>query len=215
MMARQENGDWPSISNENGKRARVRAVERLDSLLPADAETGVATFDAVRCYLGASMEMMARHGQPLTLLVIAPDPSDTLRRLGVQGGKLIGAAVARALRQESRVHDVVGLAPAESGDQVPSFLIIVPFLTEAHAGRFAERLRQAMTILACDKDRPWLTISAGIASMSLEADAPETLIRRGQRALQSAQRSGGSRVWSQSDSTQRLLDGIRPDSTKE
>src|SRR5689334_2819844 len=47
--------------------------QRLDALLPQDAETGVVSTKALRSYLHAMMEMADRYGQPLALLAVAVD----------------------------------------------------------------------------------------------------------------------------------------------
>jgi GGDEF domain-containing protein len=132
--------------------------------------------------------------------------------LGRKGGQLISSAIARCLRQETRVHDVIGRARIEGVPGVPSFLLVLPLMTEAYAAQFADRLREAMTISAGDDTGPWLTLSVGVASLSLDTDAPDTLIMRAQEALTSAQRAGGGRVWSHSDSVRRIVDRDRPES---
>src|SRR5437016_5353018 len=135
-------GEWFPLPNEDAHRVPAAApLVRLDSLLPRDAETGVATYEALRTYLGASMDLMARHGQPLTLLVIAPDASETLLSLGDGGARLIRAAIARYLRQETRIHDVVGRGPGDGAHGVPSFLLVLPLIAEPLGAQFAERLR--------------------------------------------------------------------------
>jgi diguanylate cyclase (GGDEF)-like protein len=161
------------------------------------------------------MDLMTRHAQPLTLLTIAADPGEALRRLGPNGAQLIGAAIARCLRQETRLHDVVGRSAANGPDGAPEFLLVLPLMTESVAVQFADRLREAMTTSAGDERRPWLTISIGVASLSLDTDAPETLILRSREALSSAQRAGGGRVWSHSDSIRRIVERHPPDSLQE
>jgi len=210
-------GEWFPLpeGQEELSSAGLGPPERLDSLLPTDTETGAATYNALKTYLGAFMDLMARHAQPLTLLTIAADPAEALRRLGPNGSRLIGAAIARCLKQETRLHDVIGRSPRNGPDGAPTFLVVLPLMTESIAAHFADRLRAAMTTSAGDETRPWLTISIGVASLSLDTDSPETLILRSQEALCSAQRAGGGRVWSHSDSVRRIVDRHRPDSMQE
>jgi len=202
------NGEWLPLpeSEANGPHASISIPERLDSLLPSDSDTGVAQFAAFRTYLGAYMDLMSRHGQPLTLLMIAADPSDTLRFLGAPGAKLIGGAISRWLRQETRVHDVLGRSPTDGPYGTPRFLMLCTLMPESPSAQFAERLREAMTISAADQGTPWLTLSVGVASLSLDTDSPETLILRAEAALGSAQRAGGGRVWTHSDTIRRIAD---------
>jgi GGDEF domain-containing protein len=209
--------EWFPLPDEHENRPEDEAPvsERLDSLFPVDAETSVATYDALRTCLSAFMDLMARQGQPLTLLAIAADPSDSLKRLGNNGALLIGMAIARCLRQETRIHDVVGRAQIAGGSGVPAFLIVLPLMTEALAAQFAERLREAMTTTAGEAGRSWLTVSVGVASLSLDTHSADTLILRAQGALASAQRAGGGRVWGHSDSLRRIVERDRPDALPE
>jgi GGDEF domain-containing protein len=208
-------GEWFPMPDEehSSPQAGAGSPDRLDSILPTDTETGVATYEALRTYLGALIDLMARHGQPLTLLTISADPNDALRILGARGAQLISGAIARCLRQETRVHDVIGRARTECVPGVPSFLVVLPLMKEALATQFADRLREAMTITAGDDCGPWLTMSVGVASLSLDTDAPDTLILRAQEALSSAQRAGGGRVWSHADSVRRIVERHQPDSS--
>ncbi|HLJ54151.1 MAG TPA: hypothetical protein VKT77_03875, partial [Chthonomonadaceae bacterium] len=73
----------------------------------------------------------------------------------------------------------------------------------------------AMTISAADGDRSWLTLSVGLAAVSLETDSPDLLIFRAQEALASAHRFGGDRVWSHSDTRRRIVERDRSDPAEE
>lgn len=205
---------WPE-QGENRLPACTAPPQRVDALLNADPETGVATSEAFHVYLGGFIDLMARHGQPLTLLAIAPDPSSALSNLGENGASLIDAAIARCLRQETRIYDVVGRGSTSGLGGPPPFLLVLPMMTEALARPFAERLRQAMTISAGDLVRTWLTLSVGIASLSLETDAPDLLISRAQEALASAQRNGGDRAWGHAETVRRIIDRDRTDPSQE
>lgn len=208
-------GDWLPFPDDSECQpgAGMASPVRLDSLLPLDPEYGVVTPDAVRAYLGAIMDLMARHGQPLTILTVSADPNDTLALLGAAGTRLIGSAIARCLRQETRIHDVIGRTDGVS--VIPTFLIVLPLMTETIAAQFAERLRVAMTITAGDEGRSWLTLSVGLAALSLDTGSPDTLILRAQEALVSAQRAGGGRVWRHADSVRRIVEREQPDSQLE
>src|SRR5258708_1101834 len=116
---------------DNSGPAGGDGAERRDSLLPADPETGVTAYEPFRVYLGGFIDLMARHGQPLTLLMIAPDSSETLRLLGTKGARMIGAAIARCLRQETRLYDVIGRGRSVGPHGAPVFLLARPMMTEA------------------------------------------------------------------------------------
>ena len=216
-MTSDENREWSPLSDDGDSwHPGTSAVsERIDSLLPADPETGVVVYDAFRIYLGGFIDLMGRHEQPLTLLTIAPDPSNTLRVLGSIGARLIASAIARCLRQETRIYDVIGRGRTTGPYGAPAFHVALPMMTEEAAKSFAHRLREAMTISTADVGRPWLTLSVGVASLSIETDTPELLIFRAQEALASAQRNGGDRIWSHTDTIRRIIDRDQPHPSQE
>src|ERR1051326_7003179 len=168
---------------------------RLDTLLPKDPETGTVTATALQVYLYATMDLMSRHAQPLSLIRLGVDQADPEYCFGSEGAKLIGRAVARCVFQETRTHDVVGRAEDVPGEQIPTFLLVCPLMTEANAALLAERLRVAMTPYATYNGRPWLSVSAGVAGMSLDILDPGALIARAAEALRSARKAGGGRIW--------------------
>jgi GGDEF domain-containing protein len=178
--------------------------KRLDHLLPLDGDTGVTTHQATCVYIDAMIEMVSRNEQTLSLLSIAVDESHILRFLGAEGAALIGRAVARCLWQETRTHDVVGHADPEMAPDAFTFLVACPLLSEEKAGRLGERLRAAMTAHCGDANGPWLTLSVGVASLSLDVIDSRSLVARSLEALRRARRAGGSRVWRHTD-TRRVL----------
>ena len=184
--------------------------KRLDHLLPLDAETGVTTHQAACVYIDAMIEMVSRHEQTLSLLSIAVDESHILRFLGAEGAALIGRAVARCLRQETRTHDVVGHADPEMAPDAFTFLVACPLLSEEQAGRLGERLRAAMTAHCGDANGPWLTLSIGIASLSLDVVESRSLVARSLEALRRARRAGGNRVWKHTDTRRTLMENSEP-----
>lgn len=207
-MTMDGEGAWFPFPSEEPHRQKATGAlqERLDSLLPVDSETGAADFESLRTYLGAFMDMMARHAQPLTLMMIAPDPNETTKVLGHQGTALIRAAIARCLRQETRIHDVVGRAPSDGEHDAPAFLLVLPLMAEASATKFAQRLIEEMSVAACAEGRPWLTLSVGLASLTLESETPDTLVARARLALANAQRTGGDRISNHTGAERRRFD---------
>ena len=216
-MTSEGSGEWFPLPDEDVNRSAIseNMSERLDSLLPDDPATGVTTYEAFRVYLGGFMDLMARHGQPLSLLAIAADPSETLRRLGANGALLIASAIARCLRQETRLYDVVGRGETDEAQGSYAFLVALPMTSETLARPFAARLREAMTISTGNLGGPWLTLSVGIASLSLETDSPEKLILRSRQALAGAQRSGGDCIWGHADTVRRIIKSEWHDSSQE
>ncbi len=177
---------------------------RLDALLPLDPATGAVCFDAFRVYLDSAIDLASRGSQPLSLLAFGADDSALLQFLGPEGTGLITRAIVRCLRQETRAHDVVGLAdiPAEEAGVV---LVACPLITEEQGKAVAERLCAAMRTEADGSGPPWLALSAGIASLSIDTCDPDTLTARVISALRRAQRMGGG-IWRHSDVLRSIID---------
>jgi GGDEF domain-containing protein len=196
-------GAWENIAADS---LEDKFARRLDYLLPIDGETGVATHEAVCAYLDTMIEMVSRHGLPLSVLSIAVDDSPVLRFLGKEGAALIGRGVARCLRQETRTHDVIGHADPEMSPDAFTFLVICPLLPEHQATSLGERLLVAMTASIGEQSAPWLTLSVGVVPMSLDVTDSKLLIARSMDALRRARRSGGNRVWRHTDTQRGIID---------
>lgn len=177
---------------------------RLDSLLPIDPETGAVATHAFYTYLRATMDLTGRHGQPLALLCIALDDTPLMRFLGPEGLGLIGRAIVRCIRQETRIHDVVGRIEDSPDSHCPAFLVVCPLMDEVSVAPVARRLQEIMSTY-CEPTNPLLSMSVGIAMMTLDASEPETLIARAISALRRARRSGGNCVWSHSDVVRQII----------
>jgi GGDEF domain-containing protein len=210
-------GDWTNFEEpydygqtEDRVTVNFYLSQRLDSLLPLDPALGVVAPVATRVYLGAAMEMVVRSGQPLSLLAIAVDVDVAGGRrpgrsmLGAGDSGMVAQAVARCLRQETRLHDVVGLVQSDDQRTPPVYLIVCPLIDESHAAQLGERLRAAMMSFALDPADIGIQVNVGVASLSLSTVEPESLITRAAEALQCARRVEGGCVWKHSDSSRRL-----------
>jgi diguanylate cyclase (GGDEF)-like protein len=199
-------GHEPWVSDDASPENQANpGSRRLDLLLPADEQTGAASTSALNIYLDAMIELVSRSGQPLSLLCITVDDTAIVRFLGNEGIDLIGRAVARCLRQETRTHDVVGCADVDADAGIPIFMVVCPLLNEEHAAHLAERLRSAMTANA-DPGRPWLTLSMGVAALSIDITDGRELMARAYAAMFRAQRKGGDRVWRSSDTGRAFME---------
>lgn len=167
------------------------APMRLDLLLPAHADTGVATEEGLRAYLWAMEGMVSRHGLPLSILCVRAQETPLLTFLGGEGRQLIARAVARCLRQETRGYDVVGVVDDPVSPAGSAFAIVCPMLNADRAATMAARLCRAMAFHSEEEDRTWLTISIGVAEMGLDLDGPDALIARGMEALHASEENGG------------------------
>ncbi len=191
-----------------------RAFNRLDLLLPADEETGAATMPAMQVYLDAMIELVGRHAQPLAVLCVCVDDSPLLRFFGAEGVRLIGKAVARCLRQETRAHDVVGRIETPGFQGAPAFMVVCPLLDEERAAALGERLRAAMTAQVSDREPPWLTLSIGVATLALDVTSSDELVSRAFDSLRRAQRVGGGRIWRHSDTIRTIVEKLGVENTE-
>ena len=177
---------------------------RLDTLLPQDAETGAVTPEAFAVYLNTMLAMVSRAQQPLSVIALAADSSPVTAFPGQADFGFIGRAMARCVRQETRPQDVVGIVGGTSANEPPRFVIACPLMSEAQAAALGERMREAMTANASEWESPWLTLSVGVAALTLDTPNSDALLNRAQSALLRAQRGGGQRVWRHSETAQRL-----------
>ncbi len=184
--------------------SHINTHERLDMMLPTDSDTTAATYQAFRSYLGAMMEMTERYGKSLSIICIGVDESAPIKFLGKEGASLISRAITRYLRQETRSHDVVGRSTEVDARGYPFFLIACPLLDEEKAGALAVRIVADMLSQALDPERPWMSLSVGVAGMAVDVSDPESLVGRGVASLQRARRNGGKRVWLHSSTAQSI-----------
>lgn len=167
---------------------------RIDMLMPADAETCVADAHSVRVYLTAMMELANRVQKPLSILTITIDATPTAELFFAEDAGLVGRAIARCLRQETRAYDVIGRVEGEPGSPYPVFVLVCPLMSEEQAAGLGDRLRATMQTYAADAAQNWLTLSAGAAGMALDTSDAESLLCHGQFAVRQAQAQGGDRV---------------------
>ncbi len=187
-----------------GTGAEAAVTVRLDTLLPQDAVTGAVTPEAFYVYLNTMAAMVSRAQQPLSVIALAVDTSPAGAFPGVCDLGFIGRAMARCVRQETRPQDVVGLAEETAANAAPRFVIACPLMGEAQAAALGERMRDAMTASASEWESPWMTVSVGIAALTLDTPDCAALINRAQSALVRAQRGGANGVWRHSQTAQRL-----------
>ena len=151
------------------------------------------------------MEMTERYHHPLSLICIGVDESAAIKFLGSEGATLISRAITRYLRQETRSHDVVGRSTEVDSQGYPYFLIACPLLDEVKAGALALRIVDDIMSQALDPERPWLSLSVGVASMAMDVSEPDALLGRAAASLNRARRSGGKRVWLHSSTAQSIF----------
>lgn len=180
-----------------GAAAIVGALRRrIDYLLTklvetarTDELTGLPNRRAFNEELARALARAARSGEPLSLCVLDLDHFKNVNdRFGHQVGDEVLANAAEVLRVSLREGD---LAARYGGEE---FAALLPATDSATAYAVAERVRAAIAGAAA---RPGLqvTVSIGTASATAEADCDASdLLRRADRALYAAKRTGRNRV---------------------
>ena len=194
MFAFEEDVPKPQFLQDTVTTPPYELGARIDMLMPADADTGVADARSVRVYLTAMMDLATRVQQALSILTITVDASPTATLFFEEDAGLVGRAIARCLRQETRAYDVIGRVAGEPGSLFPVFVLICPLMNEEHAANLGDRLRETMRAYAADAEQNWLTLSVGAATMALDTHDAETLLAHGQFAVRSAHSQGGDQV---------------------
>ncbi len=202
--------DWDETNTNNGGEPKIAdkpkfapPAGRFDMLLPADEETLAVDEKAASIYLRAMIDMVGRTQQPLTLACVAADELPLISFLGPDATALIGKAMVRCMRQETRDYDVVSRLHVPGMPLV--FIITCPMQGEDKVKQLTHRLQLAMTAVSPRGEAPWLSVSAGIASLSLDASDAESLRSRAVAALRRGRASGPGTLWTHGDTLNMLI----------
>ena len=162
-------------------------LEQVQKLAEVDSLTSVANRRTFETTLTHEMSRSARHGEPLTLVMIDVDHFKKFNDThGHRAGDQALHQVAQALAEESRDFDTVARYGGEE------FAVILPGASSRESLIAAERLRKAVseiTGLAAP-----VTASAGVATYPTHATDAESLIRIADEALYESKRAGRNRV---------------------
>ena len=142
------------------------ANERLDRLALVDDLTGLPNRRQVQVTLDAAISTAARHGQPLSVLMIDIDSFKEINdSRGHEAGDEVLGAVARAISGALRAEDLVGRWGGEE------FLAVLPDTELAGLARVGERVREAVagTPVAIGDELVAVTVSVGAAARSITA----------------------------------------------
>lgn len=158
-------------------------VDRLKALAQTDALTGILNRRAAEVRLEEELARAARHGQPLSLLLIDVDRlKDVNDREGHRAGDRALCRTAAAMQGSARVDDVCA---RWGGDE---FVVLAPATAGADAVRLAERIR-AHAVAGEGR----ATLSIGVATFDGKSQ-PGALLADADAALYRAKRMGRDRV---------------------
>src|SRR5437867_5740416 len=140
-------------------------------------------------------EQFSRLGRGVEEFAIAVFDVDSFKTINDKYGHLVGddvlTAVAHALRDGCRAYDVKA---RYGGDE---FVVVMPYTRLEQGVAVAEKIRRAVAGLSLSVDGIALnvTVSAGVTSTRpREGITPEGLIRRADRALYEAKKSGRNQI---------------------
>jgi len=167
-------------------RARVEAAMAART----DALTGLPNRRAIDEVLARGAAHAARHGDPLSVLMI---DLDHFKSINDRHGHVVGDAVLReaadVLRGVGRDEDVAGRWGGEE------FLVVLQGIGIEGAITAAERLRAAIAAIAVDDGRAPVRVTASIGVAQLaEGGDPEALLRGADKALYRAKANGRNAV---------------------
>jgi diguanylate cyclase (GGDEF)-like protein len=174
--------------------ARRSAVLRREHtqarrLADTDPLTGVFNRRAWARRVAELQERTRARGESLSLLFLDLDRFKEINdRFGHEAGDRALQAVARVMREELRDVDEIGRYGGEE------FVVALPGVDARRAMHIAGRIRDRLHQLASDTAEGGLpTVSIGVASTRGEEDM-DTLIRRADRAMYVAKKSGRNRA---------------------
>ncbi|MEU8271518.1 GGDEF domain-containing protein [Sphaerisporangium sp. NPDC049002] len=164
---------------------------QLKAAARTDAKTGLLNATAWQREADTEIVRARRTGETLALLIV---DIDHFKRVNDTYGHLVGdqvlAGVATALRSQLRDYDVVGRFGGEE------FVVLLPRADVTEARRVAERLRSRVGRMAIPVDEAMITvtISAGVAIMSVHGDDLIELLAAADLALYRAKELGRDRI---------------------
>jgi len=166
-------------------------LEALELQAATDPLTGLANRRGFDRALALEWERHQRRGSPLAVMVI---DIDHFKQINDTHGHAAGDAALRhlgqVLRQHLRPYDLSGRLGGEE------FCVVEADTDLDGARHSAERLRQADLVFGHDaQGRPLsMTVSMGVALVSVDDQSPRDAIRRADAALYRAKQSGRNRV---------------------
>lgn len=164
---------------------------QLQAAARTDPKTGLLNAAAWQREADTEIVRARRTGETLALLIV---DIDHFKRVNDTHGHLVGdqvlAGVAAGLRAQLRDYDVVGRFGGEE------FVILLPRADVAEASHVAERLRGRIGRMAMTADDALVTvtISVGVAVMSLHGDDLIELLAAADLALYRAKELGRDRI---------------------
>jgi diguanylate cyclase (GGDEF)-like protein len=179
-------GNWLGTALDN-----MRLATGTEKVAVTDDTTDVYNQRFLKTALNREIRRASRHGQELSLVLVALDPAPP--QLVEQGEPARGGSalkeLALVLAQQVRSFDVLG----RNGDD--AFMLILPQTPREGAAEVAERIRAAVEKKAFTGNAAGATtVSLGVASFPRDGADLNDLVSATERALDQARRRGPNRV---------------------
>jgi len=164
-----------------------RALAKMEVLSVTDGLTNLYNRRAFEEKLKEEFERARRYNLPLSLLMLDADNfKDFNDLLGHPAGDELLQSIAQMLKENARANDMTA---RYGGDE---FAVILPNTDGKVAYHLAERLRWAARELCYDPHQ--VTISIGVAALSLDMADHRALVLTADNALYDAKRKGRNQV---------------------
>ncbi len=159
----------------------------LRALAISDGLTGLANHRHFQEKLAEEFKRVQRYGLPLSLILLDVDHFKKYNdAFGHPAGDVVLKRVADVLKQSARETDV---AARYGGEE---FALLLPETDSIGATVLAERIRQSIAETAWDKRE--ITVSVGLASVTLTLESGAALVEQADRALYESKSQGRNRV---------------------
>lgn len=176
----------------------------LETLAAMDWLTGICNRRQFELLASGELVRCQRYLRPLTLLMVDIDHFKSVNdRFGHEAGDRVLQYVAAVCRTAKRDSDIVARVGGEE------FALMLPETTEEAAAQFAERLRYQVRDCSptVDGEKLAVTVSIGVAGVTLVTPSIDILMRHADQALYEAKRSGRDQVvvWRSHDAPRQTM----------
>jgi diguanylate cyclase (GGDEF)-like protein len=176
--------------------AHLRNLALAERRAASDTLTGLPNKRAAEDMLKQLVAQAGRTISPLAVIVFDLDHFKRINdSLGHPKGDEVLAAAGSVIKGTLRDSD---FAARFGGEE---FLVLLPGSDRENGGRVAEKLRSAIAGLRVP-EVDGISASFGVAALPEDADSREQLLRRADRAMYAAKRSGRNRVETAADDVQ-------------
>lgn len=178
------------LAAETIESARLR--ERLASEARTDPLTGLYNRREFEQRLAEEHARARRYNKPYVFMMLDIDHFKQVNDVhGHAAGDIVLRMLAEILRKQLRDADI----PARYGGE--EFAVVLPEINDTTAGQVAERIRRAVIgtpFRLPDGREIDMTVSIGVSTYPKDADTPQEITNRADRALYTAKEAGRNRV---------------------